>query len=149
MLLSEILEKNKEEIITDSVNLLCCIRLKHYNSSSNVENRQRFETLFKLTIKCIQTKSILPIIEYSEGVAKQRFEDGFDFHEVHTAFNILEETIWKKVAENISSAGLSEALALISTILGSGKEALASTYISLAGKNPKRSFDLSALISRN
>jgi hypothetical protein len=85
---------------------------------------------------------------YAEKIAKERFDAGFDLHEVHTAFNVLEETIWKKVVENVEPSGLGKALGLISTVLGAGKESLALTYVSLASKSKTKTLNLSELFGR-
>jgi hypothetical protein len=54
---------------------------------------------------------------------------------VQTALNVLEEAIWKQITKLMSPAEQAEALGLISSILGSGKDILARTYVSLAGKS--------------
>jgi hypothetical protein len=74
---------------------------------------------------------------------------GFDLHEVHTAYNVLEEEIWKVILKDINPNEVGNALGLISTILGTGKETLALTYISLTGKSKPKSLDLSELFKGN
>jgi hypothetical protein len=88
------------------------------------------------------------MIEYAEKIAQERFEAGFDLHEVHTAFNVLEETIWKMIIDNFEPSGLGKALGLVSTVVGAGKESLAITYVSLSGKNKTKTLNLSELFAR-
>ena len=85
------------------------------------------------------------MINYSEKVAKERYESGFDLHEVHTAYNVIEEVMWKKIINEIESLQLAEALGLISTMLGTGKESLALAYVSLASKQKAKSLNLTQL----
>jgi len=85
------------------------------------------------------------MVIYSEKIAKERFESGFDLHEVHTAYNVLEESIWKTIIKEVDSADLAESLGLISTVLGTGKEALAIAYVSLASKQKVKSLNLTQL----
>jgi len=145
MKLTEILLENQTEIINEAFNSLQRSQLKHYNSSPADENWQRLASLFDLTLKGIKTKNLLEMVNYSEKIAKERFESGFDLHEVHTAYNVLEETIWKLIVQKSDSGNLAESLGLVSTVLGKGKETLAVTYVSLASKSKVKTLDLSRL----
>ncbi len=148
MQLSSFLEKHKSEIITESTDNLQRAHLKSYSHSGEGQNKQRLEKLFELTTQSVRSENLLPITEYSEKIAKERFESGFDLHEVHKAFNVLEETIWKKIISEVEPAELGKALGLVSTVLGAGKESLALTYVTLASKTKSKSLDLSALFGR-
>lgn len=94
-------------------------------------------------------KRLLPIKEYAAQIAKERFDAGFDLHEVHTAFNTLEEELWNRVTKNIAPENLGEALGLISTVLGAGKEELALSYVTLASKTRTPTLNLTELFGRN
>jgi hypothetical protein len=87
--------------------------------------------------------------EYAAKIAKERFDSGFDLHEVHTAFNALEEELWNRVTKNIAPENLGEALGLISTVLGAGKEELALSYVNLASKTKTPTLNLTELFGRN
>jgi hypothetical protein len=64
---------------------------------------------------------------------------------VQTAFNTLEEAMWKRVVADVPPAELAEAIGLLSTTLGFGKDALARRYVSLASARHVPTLDLSAL----
>jgi hypothetical protein len=147
---ADYLKNNRDEIIEDALGMLSQTRLKHYDMCDETENRMRLESLFSLAIECAETKSLVPIIQYSETIARERHTGGFDFHEVHSAYNVLEEASWQKIIKIVpDSAKLAEALGIISTVLGAGKEALASTYINLSVKiNKKTDFDLYGFTGR-
>jgi len=145
MKLEKILVDNQTEIINEAFELLQRSHLKHYDSSRADENWQRLAKLLDLTVNGIQTKSLVEMISYSEKVAKERYESGFDLHEVHTAYNVIEEVMWKKIINEIESTRLAEALGLISTILGTGKESLALAYVTLASKQKAKSLNLTQL----
>ena len=34
---------------------------------------------------------------YAEGIAEERFNDGYDISEVYMAYNSLEEAMWRRV----------------------------------------------------
>jgi hypothetical protein len=145
MKLQEILVNNQTDIINEAFYSLQRSHLKHYDSSRADENWQRLAKLFDLTLNGVKTKSLVDMVTYSEKIAKERYESGFDLHEVHTAYNVLEETIWKAIIKEIDSSELAESLGLISTVLGTGKEALALAYVSLASKQKVKSLNLTQL----
>ncbi len=148
MELTEYLNKNSLKIIDEASQALQRTSLKHYNNSTEEENRNRIHKLFELTLNSLSEKSLVSMLEYSEEIARTRFNSGFDFHEVHAAFNVLEETIWTNIIKDIKTEDLGNYLGLISTVLGAGKESLAITYITLAGKTKTPTLDLSELFSK-
>jgi hypothetical protein len=145
MKLHDILVNNQTDIINEAFYFLERSHLKHYDSSRADENWQRLAKLFDLTLNGVKTKSLVEIVNYSERVAKERYESGFDLHEVHTAYNVLEESLWKIIVKEIAPSELPESLGLISTVLGTGKESLALAYVSLASKQKVKSLNLTQL----
>lgn len=53
--------------------------------------------------------------------------------------------MWRRVVSAESELDLAEAIGLLSTVLGFGKDAFAREYVSLASKRHVPSLDLSAL----
>jgi hypothetical protein len=148
MKLHIILSKHTGEILDNACLQLSRARLKNYSCSEDSENRKRLEKLLELTIDALINKELLSITSYMEETAKERFYAGFDFSEVHSAINVLEETLWKKIDSSVKSEEIGHSLGLISTILGAAKESLARTYISLASETKISSLDLNALFAR-
>lgn len=147
--LKELLRTQSSEILEGALQSLNCAHLKSYSKSSPSENKKRLLNLLTLTQQCVVEKKLIPMKEYAAQIAKERFDTGFDLHEVHTAFNALEEELWNRVTKNISAESLGEALGLISTVLGSGKEELALTYVTLASKTRTQTLNLTELFGRN
>jgi hypothetical protein len=145
MKLHEILVNNQTDIINEAFTSLQRSHLKHYDTSRADENWQRLAKLFDLTLNGIKTRSLIEMVTYSEKIAKERYETGFDLHEVHTAYNVLEESIWKVIIKEVDQTDLAESLGLISTVLGTGKESLAIAYVSLASKQKVKSLNLTQL----
>ena len=85
------------------------------------------------------------MIGYAEQIARERFDNGFDIGEVQTAFNVLEESMWRRLAGVTPPSEIVESLGLLSTVLGVGKDAFARTYVSLASKQHVPSLDLRAM----
>lgn len=148
MKLNEFLNAHKSDLLTEAAEALQRAQLKSYSVASSEQNKNRLEKLLNHTIVGVENKNLVGMTEYAEQIAKERFDAGFDLHEVHTAFNVLEETIWKNVVKIIEPSGLGEALGLISTVLGAGKESLALTYVSLASKSKTKTLNLSELFGR-
>jgi hypothetical protein len=149
MELNELLESQSNEILENALKSLNRAHLKSYHNSSQSDNKKRLLNLLSLTRQCVIEKKLLPMKEYSSKIAKERFNAGFDFYEVHTAFNALEEEIWNRITKFIEPKKLGEALGLISTVLGAGKEELALTYVSLASKSKTQTLNLTELFGRN
>ena len=147
--LKELLIKQSSEILENAIQSLNCAHLKSYKKSSGGENKKRLLNLLTLTQQCVIDKKLLPMKEYAAQIAKERFDAGFDLHEVHTAFNALEEELWNRVTKQIAPENLGEALGLISTVLGAGKEELALTYVALASKTRTQTLNLTELFGRN
>jgi hypothetical protein len=145
MKLVELLEQNEEQIVAEANTALERAQLKHYQESGAGENRLRLHNLYRLVLQSLKDKNLIPLTDYIQDVAAERFRAGFDVYEVHTAINVLEETIWQLIIKKMPPAEYAGALGLISTALGAGKTCLAQTYVSLASKTRAPSMDLSAL----
>jgi hypothetical protein len=87
------------------------------------------------------------VATYCEEVADRRFAAGFGISELQTAFNALEVAMWRRLVAGVPPQDLAEAVGLLSTILGFGKDALARRYVSLASERHVPTLDLSALFS--
>ena len=147
--LKELLKTQSAQILENALQSLNCAHLKSYSKSSPGENKKRLLNLLTLTEKCVVEKKLLPMKEHAAQIAKERFDAGFDLHEVHTAFNALEEELWNRVTKNIEPESLGEALGLVSTVLGAGKEELALSYVTLASKTRTPTLNLTELFGRN
>ena len=108
-------------------------------ASSPEMRRRHLRDLFKLVVKCVHDGDVEPIIASSHQLAADRFAAGFDIGEVQGEFNVLEEVLWREVAATLAGDQRIEALELMNTILGAGRDALARTYVALAsGGNTSR-----------
>lgn len=146
-LLINMLKEHKDEIVCQSLKSLHRAHLKSYECSEDSENKERLKNLFELTIHSIENKSLIAMNSYVEEMATTRYNSGFNFYEVHSAFNVLEESIWKFVMKHIAPENVGDALGMVSTVLGSGKEILAGTFVALAGKTKMQTLDLSSMFN--
>ena len=102
-------------------------------ASSPAECRDYVRHLFGLVVQCVHEGHTEPVIEVSRKVAADRFGAGLDIAETGRAFNVLEEVLWHEVAGALAGEQRMEALGLVHSILGAGKDALVRTYVALAG----------------
>lgn len=119
----------------------------HYELAGETFTRQRLADLFGLVVAAIQTHDLAAMSAYCEGVAEERFNHGFDISEVQMAFNSLEEATWKRVVSAEPLGDLAEAIGMLSTVLGYGKDVVARKYLSLACKRHVPTLDLSSLFA--
>lgn len=109
--------------------------------------RERLVELFDLVVSALKKRDLERVIRHCETVAEQRFDAGSGISEVQTAFNVLEEAMWRHVVDGVAPADLPRAVGILSTIMGVGKDALARRYVSLASQRHVPSLDFSRLFA--
>lgn len=147
MNLHSFLRESRAEILEEALAAVKRARLEHYEKAGTDLVRQRLDDLFALVVTAVADRNLAPMVAHSNAVALERFEGGVDLAEVQTAFNVLEEAVWLRILKHVPSADQAEALGLVGTVLGAGKDALARKYVSLATQTRTPSLDLHALFS--
>jgi len=142
-----LLEKNIDLVVEISCTQICEVKLKGYTKSGATMTKQKLISLYKKVIECARKKELIPMLQYTEKIAKERFASGYDLHEVQTAINSIEENIWQLIFKNIKANKLAESLGLVSSILGAGKDNLARNYVALATKTKVSTINLQSLLS--
>jgi hypothetical protein len=136
----------RQSILSEACSSLAKSHLHSYDKVKADANRERLTNLYDVVRKSAVTKNIAVVKEYSTKIARERYEAGYDLHEVHSAFNVLEEAIWKEAMKHIPAEQIGETLAMVSTVLGAGKETLALTYVGLVSRTKVRNLDLTELL---
>ena len=147
MTLQELLDREAAGIVQDAEEMIRSAHAKHYEQVGDEHVHQRLKALYTLTARGVKERNLGPMIAHSETVARERFGSGFDLWEVQTAFNALEEAIWKRILAELPASEFAQALGLVSTILGAGKDTLARRYVALATKSKVPSLNLQSLFS--
>jgi hypothetical protein len=147
MELPQLLHDRGESILDDAVHAMERSHLRSYEQTGMDRARQRLRDLYVLTVSAVADRKLGPIVAHAETIASERFTAGFDLWEVQTAFNVLEEAIWMRIIKELPPAQYAEALGLVSTVLGAGKDALARAYVSLATKTKAPALNLQSLFS--
>lgn len=145
MTVYDLLDRHREDIVREALESLGRCHLKHYEAEGEAAARERMRRLFDLARETMATRNAAPMVEYAGRIAEERFTAGFDLLEVQTAFNVLEEAIWRRVIEGLEPRDFAEAMGLVGTVLGLGKDALARRYVSLAAQVKAPSIDYKAL----
>jgi RsbT co-antagonist protein rsbRD N-terminal domain len=144
---AEFLTRERQPIVDAAESALARSHARHYDAAGDAEVHRRLEALFDHLLRALTERDIGPIVAYAQKVAEDRFEAGYDLSEVQTAFNALEEATWARALSALDPSQFAEALGLVSTVLGSGKDALARRYVSLAAQTHAPSLDLRALFA--
>jgi hypothetical protein len=145
MELVERLEMARARVLAHAADALDRAALQHYIVSGEDQSLQRLDHLLDLVVDCLHGRTLTPIVDFGASVADERFHAGFDIAEVQTAFNVLEEAIWRVVVPELPTEELPTATGMIGTVLGAGKDSLARTWVSLASSRHVSSLDLNAL----
>ena len=145
MKLHELLEAHQADILADAAQALARCRLPHYSHEGAEPARRRLDQLLALTIRCVRERDLAPMLAHSQAIARERFEAGFDLRELQTAFNVLEEAMWRHVVARIPKDELAEAIGLLTTVHGAGKDRLARTWVELATHRQAPSLDVEML----
>jgi hypothetical protein len=147
MEITKLLEENNDLIIEEAFKSMSNLKLKGYTKAGGEKTKQKLNELYKKLIQCAKKKELIPILNYTEKIAKERYSSGFDIFEVQTAINSLEASIWNKIFKLTKPEKLAESLGVVSTILGAAKDNLARTYVSLATKTKVPTLNLQSLFS--
>jgi hypothetical protein len=142
-----LLAGQRAEVVDESYAVLERAHEVHYEQSGEQFTRERLGELFDLVETALRDRELGPVAAYCEEIAERRFAAGFGISEVQTAFNALEVAMWRRVVDGVPPDELAEAVGLLSTILGYGKDALARRYVSLASHRRVPTLDLTALFA--
>jgi hypothetical protein len=147
MELVTLLHESSDEILAAASEAVERTHLKNYERAGKDQTHQRLKALFVLTTRAVKERNLGPMIAYAETIGRERFAAGYDLSEVQTAFNVLEEAIWTRILKAMPPAEYGQALGLVATVLGAGKDSLARTYVTLASKSRAGSLNLQSLFS--
>ncbi len=141
------LEGERQPILEAAAAGLARMHAPHYEAAGADEVKERIAALFDRLLESITARDLGPIEAYGRQIAEERFTSGYALSEVQVAFNALEEATWAHVLQTLEPSQLAEALGLVTTVLGAGKDALARAYVSLAAGTHAPSLDLRALFA--
>lgn len=142
---SDLLAARADHIVEAAASALARRHLAHYERLGADATAARLRGLLDRVIDAARTRSLTAIVDYAEQIGGERYDSGFEFIEVRSAFNLLEEAIWRTILHDVPPAEQGAALGMVATILGAAKDRLASTYLSRATQTHVPTLDLGAL----
>ena len=131
---SAVLASAGDRVVGQAVATLERCHQTDYQLSSPEERRRYVRDLFELVVRCVREGDAGPIIGSCQQIAADRFQAGFDIVEIVGTLNVLEEVLWRHVADSLAGDQRIETLGLVNTILGAGRHALAQTYVDRASR---------------
>jgi hypothetical protein len=139
--LGALLERDADRILNIATAALAGAELRHYADLDEERLRELIAAHVGAVTRACATYRIEPILNYVERLTAERFASRFDLHEIQTAFNVVAGALWRAVLAGSGPETRSRALAIISTVTGIAKDALACRYLALASKRPPRVWD--------
>ena len=139
------LRKERDPLLAAAGEALGRSRLRHYDRAGEEAVRERLAALFDRLVDALERRDLAPMVAYAEQIADERYEAGYDLFEVQVAFNALEEATWTRVIAGLDGDRLADAIGMVTTAIGAGKDALARRYVSRATATRVASLDLRAL----
>ena len=133
--MSAVLASARGRVVGEAVAALERRDQAHRRAASAADRRRYVGDLFGVVVQCVRESGTEPIIASSRQVAADRFAAGFDIAEIQGEFSVLEEVLWRHVVDALEADQRIEAQRLVSTILGAGSDAVARTYVVLAGQS--------------
>lgn len=144
---AQLLKDRSTIILAQAQRMMARAHLQSYEKAGATQTFERLQMLYALVQRSVEDKSLTRIRRYAEDLARERYEAGFDLWEVQTAFNVLEEAIWLHILKELQPEEFAEAISIISSVLGVGKDTLARTYVFLASRHKASSLDVQMLFS--
>lgn len=141
----QVLSEARSEVLDAAYAALSRGHETHYEAAGEAITRDRLGGLYDLVVDAIARRDLSAVTTYGRDLAGQRFQAGFDIAEVQTAFNALEQAMWRKLVAVEPPEELAEAVGLLGTVLGAGKDAVAREYVSLASSRHVPTLDLSRM----
>ena len=141
--LSGLLLDRREAIVADAA--ANAARTPHYSKVEADELRLRLDVLLDRLVEGVEQRDLVPIADYARGLADLRFGAGYALAEVQVALNAMEESVWRTLAAELPADELADGLALVATVLGAAKDALAQEYVRLAAGASAPAVDVAAL----
>jgi hypothetical protein len=145
--LYQFIHDRSNDIVAEAEQAVRRAHLKNYEKEEPDAVHQRLKALLVLTSRAVKERNLGPLVDHCARIARDRFSAGYDLWEVQTAFNVLEEVLWQKILRELPPAEYAEALGLISTVLGTGKDTLGRVYVTLASKERTPTLDLRSLFT--
>jgi hypothetical protein len=140
--IQELLRTDRAEILDEAAGAVG--RLEHYRRDGEKATRRRLEALYGEVAGAVERRELGGLTAHAAAVARERWEAGFDFLELLSAFTALEAAIHRRTVERLAPCERPLDLGLVGTAFAHGKKSLGSAFTAL-GTSPAQ--DLTAFFS--
>jgi methylmalonyl-CoA decarboxylase len=128
---SVVLADAEDRVVDEAVAALVEGDQPDQHRHSTEERRRHVRQLFGLVLRCVREGSAESIITPSGRIAAHCFAAGTDLAEVQGEFNALAEALWRRADSSLEDEQRVQAIRLVNSIIGAGKDTLARTYVTL------------------
>jgi len=126
--LFDVLSQNKDHLLAGVLLKLKSSSAQHYQHLDEQVLQARVRHLVESFLLSIEQQPSV-FIDYIRSIAKERISEGFFLHEMQTALQILEEMVWKLVADSVLPDQQIRSLGIVTGIIGAAKDQLAHNYL--------------------
>lgn len=145
--LETFLLNDRDDIVEEAERTLVHAASRRYGAVAPEELQRRLTVLYDCLFEAVGERDAQPVLRYASQLADERFDAGYSLLDVQTAFNALEEATWRHAVARLELPDLAEALGLVTTILGQGKDALACRYVARSAEHHLPTVDLRSLMT--
>jgi hypothetical protein len=131
--IQELLRADRAEILDEATGAVA--RLEHYRRDGEKATRRRLEALYGEVAGAVERRELGGLTAHAAAVARERWEAGFDFLELLSAFTTLEAAIHRRTVERLSPGDRALGLGLVGTAFAHGKKSLGRAFAEL-GDSP-------------
>ena len=143
--LNSFLERHQEEIVERSMQELSNSRSLHYKDMASERLASRLRRLLRIIGESV-FEAGAPLMEcFAREIAIWRHKDGFALTELQGAFNSIEASIWGVAHRELDPRDFVDLVSRVTFVVGSGKDAIAKTYLDLASGGALAEADIAAL----
>jgi hypothetical protein len=143
--LAEQLESAAPTLLVDASQLLARAHLAHYEEDGPLLAFRRLQELFGVLLLSLAERGTAPMVRHAQRVARDRYSRGYHLPELQGAFNALEVAVWDHLSRELEASEFARAIALLSTVLGAGKDALANAFVAASADRDVRAVRLAKL----
>jgi hypothetical protein len=128
-------EARRDGLIATAQEGVARAHLGHYEAAGAEATQARVRALIDVLIGSCRDHHLDGAVSYAAALADDRQSGGYPLVEVQTVINVTEEAVWKSILADTPTDQQGYALALVSTVLGAVKDALAQGYLAHVGSH--------------
>jgi hypothetical protein len=144
--IEELLRDDEPAILAEAASSVA--RLERYRRDGDVAARRRIEALYRHLAGAVSARDLDDLLAHAARIARERFEAGFELHEVDAAFATLEDAISRRALARLPLDELGWGIGLVTTALAHARAELGRTFASLAPAARHGTVDLTAVFQR-